>query len=403
MGDKYDVIVAGGGPVGLITALKLGRSGVRVLVLDRLESVSTAPRALGYQWPSPLVLEDIGVLDDAIAAGVVKTELAFRSAATGAVDRLTLDCLPADEKGRRPFDIGLGQDTLAQIIVEHLSTQETVDVRWGTEVVGLEQTPNEVVITAETESDRTKFRSSYLVGADGSHSTVRKLLGLAFEGRTWPDRFVATNIRYDFAAHGYAPSVFVRDPVDWAFIIQYGHDNLWRVTYGEAASLPRETVSDRVEEHFRRILPDPDQPYEIVAMNSYQVHERCAPTFRVGRVLLAGDAAHVNNPSGGFGLLGGIYDANALGLALISTFEGVRDERVLDWYAEERRQIFLKKTSPYATRYKGSMMVPEEIKQFEGFLRAAKADLGTMRQLLSAPASIVGTFPIEPGSRLERA
>jgi 2-polyprenyl-6-methoxyphenol hydroxylase-like FAD-dependent oxidoreductase len=156
-----------------------------------------------------------------------------------------------------------------------------------------------------------------------------------------------------------------------------------------------------MDEHYRAILPDPDQPYELQAINSYQVHERCASTFRVGRVLLAGDAAHVNNPSGGLGLLGGIYDANALAVSLIAVLDCTRDESILDRYAEERRTIFLEKTSPQATQYKGGMMEPEGISRLHAFASKAAADPAVMRAFVSQPENIVGTFPIGPGARLE--
>jgi 2-polyprenyl-6-methoxyphenol hydroxylase-like FAD-dependent oxidoreductase len=401
MGDRYDVIVAGAGPVGLITALKLARAGVKVMVADKLSSVMTAPRAVGYQWPSPLVLEDIGVLEEAIEAGVAKTDYEILRLATGAVDRLTLKCLEVGEGEQSPFDLALGQDVLANIVVRHLEQLDNVELRWNSRVTGVSQDEHEVRVTLDTDHGQEEARGSWLVGADGFYSTVRDVLGLSFEGHTWPDRFVATNVYYDFAAHGFGQTVFVTDPVHWAFIIQINKEGLWRVTYGEDASLPRESLRERVDEHFRAFFPDPDQPYELESINSYQVHERCASTFRVGRVLLAGDAAHVCNPSGGLGLLGGIYDANALAVSLISLFEGTRDESILDHYAQERRTIFLETTSPQATRFKSGMMDPEGISQLHAFAGKAAADPAVMRTFVSLPQGPVGTFPIGPGARLE--
>lgn len=400
MTDRYDVIVAGAGPVGLITALKLARSGVRVLVVDKLASVETAPRAVGYQWPSPRIFEDLGILEDVIELGVAKTDFSFIRHADGRRDDMTLNCLDAEPDGQRPYDIALGQDVLANIVVRHLGQQTHTDLRWSSTVVDLAQTDDEVTVTLKTGDGHEQVRSSWLVGADGSRSSVRNLLGVPFEGYTWPDRFVATNVYYDFEAEGYPPTAFVRDPVNWAFIIKIDEQGLWRVTYGEDASLPRESVRDRLDEHYRVLLPNPDRPWTLQSINSYQVHERCAATFRVGRVLLAGDAAHVNNPSGGFGLLGGIYDANALGVALSAVVEGTHDDKVLDRYAEERRAIFLEKTSPYATRYKKTMMDPDTIQEFDTFVGKAAADPELMRALVSPPQSIVGTFPLGRGAQL---
>ena len=400
MDDSYDIIVAGAGPVGLIAALKVARAGLRVLVVDQLPSVSTAPRALGYQWPSALVLEDIGVLEEAIAEGVKSPDVEFRNPATGQFDKMTMDVIPLDEKGRSAYGLLLGQDSLANIIIRHLEPLDNADVLWNHKVVGVDQDDDGVNVTVETVDGQQTIRGAWLIGADGAHSAVRKQLGLAFDGHTWPDRFIAANVRYDFDSFGIAPSTFVRHPDDWAFLIKINHQGLWRITFGEDANLPWDGVADRAPDRFRKILLDPDLPCELVAINSYQVHERCASSFRVGRVLLAGDAAHINNPSGGYGLLGGIYDANALGLALIAIYEGTRDESVLDLYAKERRDIFLEVTSPTATSYKASMMDPEAIAHFDHFAAKAAKDPGAMQALVSRPGTLVGTFPIEPGSRL---
>jgi 2-polyprenyl-6-methoxyphenol hydroxylase-like FAD-dependent oxidoreductase len=400
MTSHYDVIVAGAGPVGLITALKLAKSGVRVLVADRLPSVETAPRAVGYQWPSARIFEDIGILEDVIGLGVQKTDLMFMRYADGRKDEVTLKCLEPGPDGQAPYDVALGQDALARIAVRHLREQPTAELRWNCALAGLAQDDDEVTVTLDAADGREEVRSAWLVGADGSRSSARNLLGLPFEGHTWPERFVATNVYYDFEAEGYLPSVFVRDPVNWAFIIKLDRTGLWRVTYGEDASLPREGVRDRLDEHYRALLPNGERHWTLRSINSYQVHERCAATFRAGRVLLAGDAAHVNNPSGGFGLLGGIYDANALAVALTAVIQGTKDDAVLDWYADERRSIFLEKTSPLATRYKNAMMDPHAITEFDGFVSKAAADRDVMRILVSPPQSIVGTFPLGPGARL---
>ena len=400
MSERHDVVIAGAGPVGLIAALKLARAGRTVLVADRLSSPSTAPRAVGYQWPSPRILEDIGLLDEAIAAGLRKTELEFRRPATGEVIHATLKCLQVADGDPEPFDIALGQDTLAEIALSHLEKLDNVELRWNSTVTGLIQDQDEVRVTLDGDAGTSEVRGSWLLGADGYNSQVRELLGLGFEGHSWPERFVATNVYYDFEKHGWEQATFVSDPADWAFVIKINADGLWRVTYGEDASLPKETVRDRVDEHYRQILPDPDQSYELAAVNAYVVHEKCATLFREGRVLLAGDAAHVCNPSGGQGLLGGIYDANAVAIALTAVLEGVRTDSVLDYYANERRSIFLNTTSPQATQFKAGMMNPAGIEGFYGFARSAVNSPTVMRALVSRGQNLVGTFPIGPGARL---
>jgi 2-polyprenyl-6-methoxyphenol hydroxylase-like FAD-dependent oxidoreductase len=192
----------------------------------------------------------------------------------------------------------------------------------------------------------------------------------------------------------------VSDPVNWAFIIQINKNGLWRLAYGEDASLPPDGVRERMSAHCQAILPDPVQPYELESISSYRIHERCASTFRAGRVLLAGDAAHICNPSGGYGLLGGIYDANALAISLIAVLQGARDETILDRYADERRTIFLEKTSPRAAQFKSGMMDSEGIKQLHASASRAAADPAVMREFVSLPQDLVGTFPVGPNAKL---
>jgi 2-polyprenyl-6-methoxyphenol hydroxylase-like FAD-dependent oxidoreductase len=143
----------------------------------------------------------------------------------------------------------------------------------------------------------------------------------------------------------------VSDPVDWAVVAVLGKDDMWRVTYGEDASLPEEEARRRIPEHYAKILPG-SEPYEIVASSPYRVHERCAPTFRVGRALLAGDAAHVCNPCGGMGLTTGVIDAMAVVDTLSAVIAKRAPDSVLDFYSQERRRVFLEVTSPLASNFK---------------------------------------------------
>ena len=194
--------------------------------------------------------------------------------------------------------------------------------------------------------------ADWVLGTDGARSTVRSLLGLEFEGFTWPDRFVATNIDYPFLDHGFCNANMLVDPVNWAVVGRLGRENLWRLTYGEDASLDEAGILDRLPERFAAILPDPSIPYRIDNFSPYRVHQRCAPEFRVGRVLLAGDAAHACNPCGGLGLTGGVLDADAVSDALGAVIAGKAGESVLDFYARERRRVFVEVASPMSTNFK---------------------------------------------------
>jgi len=147
-------------------------------------------------------------------------------------------------------------------------------------------------------------------------------------------------------------------------------------------------VRRRIPEHYAAILPDPKAPFRIIASSPYRVHERCAPTFRVGRVLLAGDAAHACNPCGGMGLTGGVVDAWCLAQVLGALIGGRASEAALDFYSQERRRVFLEVSSPVATEMKRRMSERDDArrrKDFEEFREQAQSpEQAAMSTSLSA-------------------
>lgn len=345
------VVIVGAGPVGFLTALGLARKGIQVTLLEAGDGIKESPRAAVYFPTTVKVLDRLGVLDDALAIGLKNLFFSFRVLETGEVVTVdTTTSMPPDEL--YPYNLHFGQHILAQIVMDHLARLPQAQVRFNHAVAGLEQDCSGVTLSVDAPAGRQQVKADWVVGTDGASSTVRHLLGLAFEGHTWPDRFVATNVRYPFDDYGYAPANMVADPVNWAVVARLGRENLWRVTYGEDASLPEDEVMRRIPGHYQAIMPSNDEPYEIVAASPYRVHERCAPTFRVGRVLLAGDAAHVCNPCGGMGLTSGVIDARAVAQVLTAVILGKADETVLDFYSNERRRVYQEVTSPIATEFK---------------------------------------------------
>jgi len=373
--EKIDgVIVVGAGPVGFLTALGLAQAGIRVTLLEAEPGINDAPRAAIY-FPTTLdVLEQLGILDDANAIGLQSHTFCYRVPQSGTA--ITVDVRTTMRPNERhPYNLHFGQHILARLVLDHLRRLPNAEVRWSHRVVSV--TPDAQGVTVGVQSPRgpEELRADWLVGADGARSAVRQLVGLPFEGHTWPDRFVATNVRFDFAKYGYEPANVVSDPVHWAVVARLGRENLWRVTYGEDASLPEEEVRRRLPEHYAAILPSRD-PYEIVAVSPYRVHERCAPTFRQGRVLLAGDAAHVCNPCGGMGLTTGVIDAMALTQVLSAVIHGRAPESVLDFYARERRRVYLEVSTVVATEFKRRLSEkdPERRKQDEEMFRRTVTD-----------------------------
>ncbi|GAP36180.1 FAD-dependent oxidoreductase [Piscinibacter sakaiensis] len=344
------VLVAGAGPVALVTALILARAGVPVDVLEAQPQVEPSPRAIVYHAPTVALLDRLGLLQDALQDGLLKQDYHYRDGQGRILARLDMAVTAPDT--RYPYNLHLGQDLLGEIVLKHLLATGRARVHWGQQVCAAAQDDQGVEVTARTAGGERVWRGDWLVGADGARSGVRQALGLAFDGITWPERFVAVNLHYDFAAHGYARANFVVDPDDWAIIPVLDQRSGWRVTYGEDAALPEAGVLERLPGRLARLLPDPAQSYRIDRVAPYRVHQRSAPSYRVGRVLLAGDAAHITNPCGGLGLTSGLLDAAHLGDALAAVVRGAAPDRVLDDYAAERRRIFLEFTSPTASENK---------------------------------------------------
>ena len=345
----HDVIVVGGGPTGFVTALGLAQAGVDVCLIEAGAAIISSPRACVYHWSMLDGLERLGIREEAEQAGYTKDDYLWLVKKTG--ERLAYDLKVLASVTPFPYNIQLGQDRLAEICLARLEAMPNAMVHWRTPFTGLTQDGDGVTVRAAGPEGAVELRARWVIGADGAGSAVRKALGLAFDGMTWPERFVATNLRHDFESGGYWQSTMVVDDQWGAVIVKITRDGLWRCTFMEDAALPEESYLERIPEAYRHLLPG-EGGYELDQASPYKMHQRCAASFRKGRVLLAGDAAHVTNPTGGFGLTTGLFDAFALWPTLAAVVLEGADPALLDVWADERRAIFLDRTSPQACAYK---------------------------------------------------
>ncbi len=342
------IIIAGGGPTGLLTALGLAQAGSRITVLEAEEAPNNSPRALVYHFPVLPHLRRLGILEDCINAGLIRQDFAWRIHATGEMIFWDLGCL-ADEV-ELPHALHLGQDKLSAIILAHLRKLDNVQVLYSHKLVGVETSGDGVRATVDVAGRREVIDGQWLIGADGARSVVRRgVLKLNFFGVTWPQRYVATNTRFDFDSLHFGRTTMQVDDTYGSVICKIDNENLWRVTFMEDPSLPLETLPARIDDMFGKLLPTRDA-YEVVATSPYHMHQRVADRMRVGRVLLVGDAAHVTNPTGGLGLTGGMFDTFALVEALNDVIHNARSQDVLDEYDRDRRQKFVELVSPRATQ-----------------------------------------------------
>jgi 2-polyprenyl-6-methoxyphenol hydroxylase-like FAD-dependent oxidoreductase len=343
-----DVIIVGGGPTGFITALGLAQAGVRLTVIEAEPCIVDSPRAAVYHWSVVEGLEKLGLRAEVQNSGFAKQDYTYLVHKTGERIDFSLDVL----NGRTPYpyNLHLGQQRLAQIALRRLTGHSQTAVRFNTRLTELRQDPEGVTLQVMTPDGAEELRAKWVIGADGAASTVRRQLGLDFDGMTWPERFVATNLYFDFERYHYARATFLIDDVHGAVIAKIDNEGLWRCTYMEDAQLSEDLLMQRLQKVYAAIVPGAD--YTIERATPYRMHQRSASRYRVGRVALVGDAAHVTNPTGGLGLTSGLFDSFALYPALAAIISEGADASVLDRYAASRRDIFLKLVSPQAVANK---------------------------------------------------
>jgi 3-(3-hydroxy-phenyl)propionate hydroxylase len=339
--DPERVIIVGGGPAGMAAALFLVAEGVPVAVLERGVERHSDPRAATYHPPTLEMLEPSGVTAELHQRGIVARRWQYRDRREGLVAELDLELLRGET--RYPYRLQCEQHKLVAMMERRVAASPLAQIRHGAEVIGVEQDEHSVAaLVQDAGGVRERIAGRYLVGADGGRSLVRKSQGIGFEGFTWPERFLVITTAFDFEPLGFAYSSYTMDPVEWTatFKVPGEGRGLWRCVFPADPQEDERELLDHT--HAQRRLQGfvaHAMPYEIVHTNLYSVHQRVATCYRAGRVLLAGDAAHVNNPLGGMGLNFGIHDAHDLAGKLARVWRGDAPADLLDHYDRQRRTV----------------------------------------------------------------
>lgn len=341
--SEQDVIVVGAGAVGLVTALGLARAGVSVRILEASSAVSTEAHDMIYSWSVLDGLEELGILDECVSRGLVTTTWTYRSPRTD--DRATFDLGVVASDFAHPFNVHLTRAALTDVVLQEMDRLPGAVVEWGTTVTDVVPDEHGVSVTAAHADGERVYRAAWTVGADGARSIVRRRLGLGFAGITWPDRFVSTNLRLDFAALGYDTDGYQIDPEFGAVVSAVDRRGLWRYVHAEPRTLDETTAGLRAQDILRQVLPA-GTPLDLDGSYPYRIHERSAPRFRVGRVLLVGDAAHVTNATLASGMSSGLFDAYLLTEALTAVVLDGADAEILDRYSDARHRNFWEYASP---------------------------------------------------------
>ncbi|MFF4199086.1 FAD-dependent monooxygenase [Nonomuraea sp. NPDC001831] len=332
------VLIAGAGPTGLALAVHLALHDIPVRVVDAAPAPATTSRALGLQARGIEVLERIGALGDLPQRSRPSLNMSYNEGSR-TVLRLHVGQAVADQpKQTLLISQAEVEGTLRRRLAE-LGGQ----VEWDTRLVAARQDDTGVTATVATaDGDRRPIHAHWLIGCDGAHSTVRKLAGIGFPGRKLLERLLMVDVRARWPLDSNGSTTWME--AGHMLSVTALPDDTWRVFTEPPSQLPDQLsereIGDRVLSEFsRRSGIGLDTVTDVRWASEFRIHRRLADAYRRGRILLAGDAAHIQSPTGGQGQNTGLGDAENLAWKLVLVARGRADRRLLDTYEGERRPL----------------------------------------------------------------
>ena len=360
MTERKPVVIAGAGPTGLMCALALRKQDIPVVLLESEPALTHDLRAGSFHPPTQELMAPYGITARMHETGIKVRHWQIRNRPGDLIAEFDLGLLK--DITPYPYRLHLEQHRLTPIQLDLLRAEGGAEIHFGHAVKSFEPKSDGVTVTVEVDGKERVIEASWLIGADGGRSAVRKGLDVEFEGFTWPELFVVASTPYDFAQHGFALNCYIADPVEWGALFKLpdvGPPGLWRLAYPVNPDESDEVLlaPERIEAALQRLVPK-SGAYDVRYKSTYRVHQRVAASFRAGRVLLAGDAAHLNNPLGGFGLNSGIHDAINLCDKLGRHWRGEggqRNDDLLDLYSRQRRAATIEQVQAMSIRNKRTM------------------------------------------------
>ena len=331
---RHPVVIVGAGPVGMTLALDLAQQGIRVVLLDDDDKLSAGSRAICFAKRTLEIFDRLGVGDAMVAKGV--------SWNVGKVfskdDHVYTFNLLAEDGHHRPAFINLQQYYVEGFLSDAVLQQSTIEVRWKKKVVAVDNAPDGVMLTVESPEGAYMLAADYVIACDGSRSSVRKALGLESKGQSFRDRFLIADVK--MTAPFPTERWFWFDPPfhpNQSVLLHKQPDDVWRIDFqlGWDADPDEEKKPERVRPRVQALL-GVDTKFEFEWISVYTFACMRMEKFRHGRVLFAGDSAHLVSPFGARGANSGIQDADNLAWKLALVLRGEAPHRLLDTYASER-------------------------------------------------------------------
>jgi 3-(3-hydroxy-phenyl)propionate hydroxylase len=337
--NRASVLIAGAGPAGVIAAYKLAERGIDVLLLEAHPECPEDMRASTFHAPTLDMMDELGLFDALDAQGLRAPVYQYRNRATGEI--LSFDLGEIADTVKHPYRLQCEQYKLTKLVTGLLADHPNARVLFQRRIIHVVQDDSEVTAHVEAPFAIEEYRADYLIGADGANSIVRKWLGIEFDGFTYPEKFLTLSTAWPLeqSFKNLANVNYVADAKEWCVLLRV--PTLWRILVPATGDdLDQWLLSDEKKSEVLSGLIGDGEAVKTHHRTLYKVHQRVAKQYRRGRIVLIGDAAHLNNPLGGFGMNSGIHDAWNLADKLTSILlEGAEADRELDRYERQRRTV----------------------------------------------------------------
>lgn len=345
--QETPVIIIGGGPTGLSLALGLGKYGIKSILLEKNAEISEHSKAPVIHQRTREIFDQWGIGNKFLAAGNLISQLEVKTS-NNEKTLFTLDFNLLQEEAHNPGMLILKQSETEKILLETVSESGLCDLRFSTTAISLKEKEDIVLVKALNNDGEYYLSAKYVIGCDGASGSVREALKLPFPGKTYPVRTVLADVSISDKRNEQTWPRFYNGKGEITVAIKITQ-NIWRLIHLETGQDPQKNDEEIKDEEIGRWVQDTlgDGSFKKVWASPFKIHRRSSPRFKVGKVFLAGDAAHIHSPVGGQGMNAGIQDAHNLAWKLAAVINGGNAWRLLDSYETERKEAVVDKVSGY--------------------------------------------------------